>query len=143
MGSGEPAKHKILVVDDDQEMRQLLEDVLAREGFLVTQAVDGADAILRLRNDSYDVIVLDKIMTNQSGLEVLPEIKRLQPEAQIILITAFGDRETYIEAMGKGATAYLAKPFGMSVLVQIVKQAIEQKMGGENRSSIKEGQPDG
>src|SRR5574337_886216 len=143
MGPGESAKHNILVVDDDQEMRQLLEDVLAREGFLVIQAEDGADAILRLRDGSYDVIVLDKNMTHLSGLEALPEIKRLQPEAQIILITAFGDRETCIEAMGKGAIAYLAKPFGMSVLVQIVKQAIEQKMGGDNRSSTKEGQPDG
>lgn len=120
---------KILVVDDDQEMRRLLEDVLTREGFHVAQAGNGSEALLKVREVSYQVIVLDKIMTDLSGLEILPEIKRLQPEAQVILITAFGDRETGVEAIGKGATAYLAKPFGISVLVQMVKRAIEQKSG--------------
>lgn len=119
---------KILIVDDDQEMRRLLEDVLIREGFQVTQARNGSEALLRIQEVSYQVIVLDKIMPGQSGLDILPEIKRLQPEAQVILITAFGDRETGVEAIGKGATAYLAKPFGISVLVQMVKKAIEQKI---------------
>lgn len=119
---------KILIVDDDQEMRRLLEDVLIREGFEVTQARNGSEALLRIQEVSYQVIVLDKIMPGQSGLDILPEIKRLQPEAQVILITAFGDRETGVEAIGKGATAYLAKPFGISVLVQMVKKAIEQKI---------------
>jgi DNA-binding NtrC family response regulator len=119
---------KILIVDDDQEMRRLLEDVLIREGFQVTQARNGSEALLKIQEVSYQVIVLDKIMPGQSGLDILPEIKRLQPEAQVILITAFGDRETGVEAIGKGATAYLAKPFGISVLVQMVKKAIEQKI---------------
>lgn len=120
---------KILVVDDDQEMRRLLEDVLTREGFHVTQAGNGSEALLKIQDIPYQVIVLDKIMTDVSGLEILPEIKRFQPEARVILITAFGDRKTCVEAMGKGATAYLAKPFGMSVLVQMVKKAIEQRIG--------------
>jgi len=120
---------KILVVDDDEEMRRLLDDVLTREGFHVYQAANGSEALLKVQEESYQVIVLDKIMTDLSGIEILPEIKRLQPEAQVILITAFGDRETCVEAMGKGATAYLAKPFGMSVLVRMVKKAIEQKIG--------------
>ncbi|MBI2884030.1 MAG: response regulator [Candidatus Methylomirabilis oxyfera] len=120
---------KVLVVDDDQEMRRLLEDVLSREGFRISQAASGSEALIEIRGTPYDVIVLDKIMTDMSGLEILPEIKHLQPEAQVILITAFGDRETGVEAIGKGATAYLAKPFGISVLVQMVKKAIEQKIG--------------
>lgn len=119
----------ILVVDDDQEMRRLLDDILTREGFHVTQAANGSEALRKIQGASYQVIILDKIMTDLSGIEILPEIKRLRPEAQVILITAFGDRETCVEAMGKGATAYLAKPFGMSVLVQMVKKAIEQKIG--------------
>lgn len=119
---------KILIVDDDQEMRRLLEDVLIREGFQVTQAKNGSEALLKIQEASYQVIVLDKIMPDQSGLDILPEIRRLQPEAQVILITAFGDRETGVEAIGKGATAYLAKPSGISVLVQMVKKAIEQKI---------------
>jgi len=120
---------KILVIDDDQEMRRLLEDILTREGFHVTQAANGSEALRTIQEASYQVIILDKIMTDLSGIEILPEIKRLRPEAQVILITAFGDRETCVEAMGKGATAYLAKPFGMSVLVQMVKKALEQKIG--------------
>src|SRR5574337_1745076 len=129
MTSCEVYRPKILVVDDDQEMRRLLEDVLTREGFHVTQAANGSEALRKIQEASYQVIILDKIMTDVSGLEILPEIKRLQPEAQVILITAFGDRETCVEAMGKGASAYLAKPFGMSVLVQMVKKVIEQKIG--------------
>jgi len=120
---------KVLVVDDDQEMRRLLDDILTREGFHVTQAANGSEALRKVQEASYQVIVLDKIMTDLSGIEILPDIRRLQPEAHVILITAFGDRETCVEAMGKGATAYLAKPFGMSVLVQMVKKAIEQKIG--------------
>jgi len=118
---------KILVVDDDPEMRRLLEDVLTREGYAVFQAENGSEALLKLRERSYDVIILDKIMAGLSGLEILPGMKMVQPEARVILITAFGDRETSLEALGKGATAYLAKPFGMSVLVQMVKKALEQR----------------
>lgn len=130
---------KILVVDDDQEMRRLLEDVLTREGCLVMQATNGSEALVEIRATPYDVIILDKIMTDMSGLEILPEVKRLQPEAQVILITAFGDRETCVEAMSKGATAYLAKPFGMSVLVQMVKKAYKLKTAGGQESSPQEG----
>ncbi|MDD5558982.1 response regulator [Candidatus Methylomirabilis sp.] len=129
MTSCEVYRPKILVVDDDQEMRQLLDDVLTREGFHVAQAANGSEALVAIRGTAYNVIVLDKIMTDMSGLEILPEIKRLQPGAQVILITAFGDRETGVEAIGKGATAYLAKPFGISVLVQMVKKVLEQKIG--------------
>lgn len=132
-------KPKILVVDDDQEMRRLLEDVLTREGFRITQAANGSEALVEVRGTLYDAIILDKIMTDMTGLEILPEIKRLQPEAQVILITAFGDRETCVEAMSKGATAYLAKPFGMSVLVQMVKKAYELKTARGQESSLQEG----
>ncbi|MCZ7625278.1 MAG: response regulator [Candidatus Methylomirabilis sp.] len=93
---------KILVIDDDQEMRRLLEDILTREGFHVTQAANGSEALRTIQEASYQVIILDKIMTDLSGIEILPEIKRLRPEAQVILITAFGDRETCVEAMGEG-----------------------------------------
>lgn len=118
---------KILVIEDDAEMLRLLQDVLVREGYLVSLARDGSEALVKLREEQYDFIILDNVMPGLKGMEILPGLKLMQPEAAVILITAFGDRETYHEAIGKGATAYLAKPFGMSVLIQMIRKALEQK----------------
>lgn len=121
-------KVKILIVDDDVEMLRLLQDVLVREGYAVSLAQDGSEALIKLRDEPYDFIILDNVMPGLNGLELLPGMKVLQPDAHVILITAFGDRETALGAMGKGATAYLAKPFGMSVLTQMIKKTLEQKI---------------
>jgi DNA-binding NtrC family response regulator len=125
MGTARRHIRHILVIEDDGEMRRLLEDVLTREGFVVFHATNGSEARLRLRENSYRIIVLDRRLADASGLEMLPDIKETQPDAQVIMMSASGDQRTYREAMEKGATACLAKPFSMSVLVGIVKRAVE------------------
>lgn len=122
---------KILVVDDDVEMLRLLEDVLAREGYSVSLAENSSEALIKLNEEQYDFIILDDRMPGLNGLEVLPGIKLVQPRVAVILTTAFGGRETYQEAIGKGAMAYLAKPFGMSVLTQMIRKALEQRVSQE------------
>lgn len=115
---------RILVVDDDAEMRALLADVLSDEGYAVEGAPDGAEALIRLRTESFAAIVLDKNMPGLSGLDLLPGLRTICPETPVILITAFGDVSTYMDAMEKGAFEFIFKPFRMEELVRALRRAL-------------------
>ncbi|MBI2114685.1 MAG: response regulator [candidate division NC10 bacterium] len=121
---GHEARTRILVVDDDGEMRALLADVLGDEGYDVVEAANGAEALIRLRADSFAAIVLDKNMPGLSGLDLLPGLRVICPETPVILITAFGDVATYMEAMEKGAYEYVFKPFRMEELLRVLRRAL-------------------
>ncbi|MBI4734702.1 MAG: response regulator [candidate division NC10 bacterium] len=121
---GHEARARILVVDDDGEMRALLVDVLGGEGYDVIEAANGAEALIRLRADPFAAIVLDKNMPGLSGLDLLPGLRVICPETPVILITAFGDVATYMEAMEKGAYEYVFKPFRMEELLRVVRRAL-------------------
>ena len=94
---------RILVVDDDPEMRGLLAEELRREGWQVREAGDGAEAVLACRGTQFDVILMDKNMPGPSGLDLLPGFRRTCPGSRIIMMTAFGDVPSYVEAAEKGA----------------------------------------
>jgi two-component system response regulator (stage 0 sporulation protein F) len=115
----------ILVVDDDPEMRALLLDVLRNEGYDVAEAMDGAQAVLALRAREYEVILMDKNMPGPSGLDLLPGLRRVCPRSQIIMMTAFGDVPSYMEAVEKGAIEYLFKPFRMEEMKAAIRKALE------------------
>ncbi len=115
----------ILVVDDDPEMRALLLDVLHNEGYDVAEATDGAQAVLALRTREFEVILMDKNMPGPSGLDLLPGLRRVCPRSQIIMMTAFGDVPSYMEAVEKGAIEYLFKPFRMEEMTAAIKKALE------------------
>ena len=122
---GEHGTHaRILVVDDDGDMRSLLTDVLSDEGYAVEQVPNGAEALIRLRTESFAAIVLDKNMPGLSGLDLLPGLRTICPETPVILITAFGDVSTYMEAMEKGAFEYIFKPFRMEELLRALRRAL-------------------
>ncbi|MGH7318989.1 MAG: response regulator [Candidatus Rokuibacteriota bacterium] len=122
----------VLVVDDDAEMRALLVDVLRNDGFDVAEAGDGADAVLALRNRQFDVILMDKNMPGPSGLDLLPGFRRACPQSRIIMMTAFGDVPSYVEAVEKGAVDYLFKPFRMEEMKGAVRRALE--LGTESQA---------
>ncbi len=111
-------------MDDDGEMRALLVDVLGDEGYAVVEAANGAEALIRLRADPFAAIVMDKNMPGLSGLDLLPGLRVICPETPVILITAFGDVATYMEAMEKGAYDYVFKPFRMEELLRLLKRAL-------------------
>ena len=115
---------RILVVDDDAEMRALLAEVLSGEGYAVVGVANGAEALIRLRTESFAAIVLDKNMPGLSGLDLLPGLRTICPETPVILITAFGDVSTYMEAMEKGAFEYVFKPFRMEELLRVLRRAL-------------------
>lgn len=125
---------QILVVDDDKSMREFLELILKRERYNVTCAKDGADAVLFLKENYFDLIITDLMMPAINGLEVLKKAKELYPDIKVIVITAFGTIETAVEAMKLGAYDYITKPFNNDDLRMRVHRALEtQKIEHENR----------
>ncbi len=119
-----PDAVKILVVDDEPEMRALLADELRRDGHQVTEAGDGAEAVLACRTVEFDVILMDKNMPGPSGLDLLPGFRRTCPGARIIMMTAFGDVPSYVEAAEKGAADFLFKPFRIEEMKAAIRKAL-------------------
>jgi DNA-binding NtrC family response regulator len=123
-GSAVVKMASILIVDDDPEMRALLLDVLGNEGYDVVEARDGTEAVLALRARKFDLIIMDKNMPGPSGLDLLPGFRRVCPGTQIIMMTAFGDVASYMEAAEKGAVEYLFKPFRMGEMKAAIAKAL-------------------
>jgi two-component system response regulator (stage 0 sporulation protein F) len=115
---------RILVVDDDPEMRALLVEELRREGWEMREAGDGAEAVLACRGAQFDVILMDKNMPGPSGLDLLPGFRRTCPGSQIIMMTAFGDVPSYVEATERGAVDFLFKPFRIDDLKAAIRKAL-------------------
>ena len=126
----------ILVVDDDLETRELLREVLSEEGYKVTTSGSGEEALEIGKQELFDVIISDmKLGPELSGLDVLRTYKSIQPESQVILITAFGTMETAIEAVKAGAFDYLSKPFKVDeVLLQVGRALENRSLMRENRN---------
>jgi len=115
---------RVLVVDDDAEMRALLAEVLSEEGYEVEQSANAAEALIRLRAETFSAIILDKNMPGLSGLDVLPGLRLICPETPVIMITAYGDIATYVDAMEKGVFDYLFKPFRMEELLRLLRRTL-------------------
>src|SRR5262249_4021875 len=103
----------ILLVDDESTTQETLGFFLEAEGYRVATARSGAEALNRIEEQEFDVIVSDVIMPGVSGLDVLERSRALKPDIAVILITGHATLETAIEALRKGAGDYLQKPFGL------------------------------
>ena len=118
---------KILVVDDDQGMREFLEIMLSREGYRVSTAGDAGKALSRCRKETFDLIITDLKMPKMDGIGFLKEVKELSPETMVILITAYASGETAVTAMKEGAYDYIEKDFAIEDLNRIVRNALAKK----------------
>ena len=116
----------ILVVDDDVEMRELVHDVLKARGHQVTTAGSGQEALTLLTQSDFAVVLTDLRMKGMGGTELLTEIKRVYPDIDVILMTAFGSVETAVEAMKLGASDYLTKPVRSEEIVRVVERAVRE-----------------
>ncbi len=134
MESGNSAN--ILVVDDDRETQELLREVLSEEGYHVVTSGSGEEALEIGKQEFFDLILSDiRLGPDLSGLDLLRAYKSVQPESEVILITAFGSMETAIEAVKAGAFDYLSKPFKIDeVLLQIKRALGSRALVRENRS---------
>jgi two-component system response regulator AtoC len=125
---------RILVVDNDSEMLDLLHQHLKNEGYAVSACTSGADALATLGRDEVDVVLTDLVMDDVDGLALLRAAQASQPGARVILVTAFGSLETAIEAMRQGAYDYLTKPFKLGEVSLAVQRALEDRqLREENR----------
>lgn len=118
---------RILLVDDDEDMRSLLADVLSDDGYEVVQAANGAEALVVLHRETFAAILLDKRMPGLSGMDLLPGLRVSCPETPVIVITAFGDAHTAAEGTEKGAFGLLFKPFRMDELRAMLDRALARQ----------------
>jgi two-component system, NtrC family, response regulator AtoC len=131
-----PHSAHLLVVDDDHETQELLREVLAEEGYHVVTSGSGEEALEIGKQEFFDVIISDmRLGPNLNGLDVLRAYKCVQPESEVILITAFGSMETAIEAVKAGAFDYISKPFKIDeVLLQVRRALGNRNLVRENRN---------
>jgi two-component system response regulator PilR (NtrC family) len=118
----------ILIVDDERSMREFLAIYLRRAGHKIEAVADGGEAIAALGKREFDVVITDLRMTHVGGLEVLAEAKKLRPDTQVIVVTAFATAETAIAAMKAGAYDYLTKPFKVDEVGLVVERALERRL---------------
>ena len=118
---------RILIVDDDEGLRDSLQLVLAAEGYHVITAADGSQALAQLEAEAVDVVLCDLRMPGMDGLELLPQLAARQPGVTIILMSAYGSEELAIEALQRGAHDYLAKPFQPAEALFTIRKAQERE----------------
>jgi two-component system response regulator PilR (NtrC family) len=117
---------RVLVVDDEQSMRELLEIVLRREGYEVLVADNGRAALATLERQPVDLLISDIKMPDMSGVDVLRAARGIDPDILAIMITAFASTETAVEALRLGADDYISKPFKVDELKLRVRKALER-----------------
>jgi len=117
---------KILVVDDEQNIRRMLIRVLSPERFIVKEAVNGLEALKKLQEENYSLVLLDLKMPGLNGIETLKKIREYDINLPIIMMSAYGSITEAVEAMKLGALDYLIKPFDIEELKIIIKRAIKQ-----------------
>jgi DNA-binding NtrC family response regulator len=128
------SQESILVVDDEEVIRDSLQQVLKGAGYEVALAEDGKEGLTLARKGSYAAAIVDIMLPEMDGLAVLEELKRLDPELVVLMITAYASVETAIEAMRKGAFDYVAKPYKHEELLHILKNGLHQRqLQDENR----------
>ena len=120
-------KPSLLIVDDDEVMRETLSDVLRKKGYEVFVASSGNDALSAIRKNIIDLIVLDMRLPDLDGLEVLKRVKEFDTEILVIMMTAYSDVQTAVSAMKSGAYHYINKPFELEELKLLIEKGLETK----------------
>ena len=118
---------RIMIIEDDKEMRSLLKDFFEEEGFEIDSASNGVDALRMLSGDHFDLVITDIQMPGLTGLDILPRIRRLKPETPIIVMTAYGSDEVRRRSLERGATTYLEKPIRLSKLRTLIREVVSRK----------------
>ncbi|MFK8017245.1 MAG: sigma-54-dependent transcriptional regulator, partial [Gammaproteobacteria bacterium] len=125
----------VLIVEDDDSLREALCDSLGDDGYQVLSAASGSAALAAVQNNTVALVISDVQMSPMSGTTLLRKIKRAQPELPVVLMTAYGTIQKAVDAMRDGAVHYLVKPFAADTLVETVRQFLpvdhaEESVGG-------------
>lgn len=130
--------YRVLVVDDEKVIREILSDFLSMEGYVVRTVEDGLAALEELEQRSYNLVITDLKMPRMGGLELLEEVNRRAWNMLCVIMTGFGTVETAIEAMKKGAYDYILKPFKVEEVIHIVQRGLEKQRLQEENIQLKE-----
>ena len=120
-------KGSVLIIDDEEEIRESIEMLLNSEGISTATAGDGEEGLKKIEDNSYDVVLLDLMLPGKSGMEVQKDIKRIDPTLPVVIITAIGALETAVTAIKEGSFDYIAKPWNNEKLLVVVGNAIKQR----------------
>ncbi|WP_153126986.1 response regulator [Peribacillus tepidiphilus] len=118
---------KLLIVDDQFGIRILLNEVFQKEGYLTFQAANGIQALDIVSNHSPDLVLLDMKIPGMDGIEILKRMKKIDPNIQVIIMTAYGELDMIQEAKDLGALTHFAKPFDIDDMRKVVRQYLPLK----------------
>ncbi len=126
-------KTRILIIDDDEPGRQIMELLLKKAGFEPVSAGNGEQGISMVRNKKPDLVLVDLFLPDKSGIDILREIRQVNPELEVVVITGHASAETAVKAMKEGAFDYITKPVNFEELKIVIAKAIEkQRLMSEN-----------
>lgn len=131
------SRARVLVVDDEHLMRRMVRSILVKEGYSVTQAVDGDDALAKLEKSRFDIVITDINMPGSDGFQLLSAIRQANPEIGVIVMTGFGDSTTPDRARQLGADEYITKPFNAREIEVIVERVCWRRLVAR-RSAVEE-----
>src|SRR5262245_41185314 len=131
------ARPSVLVVEDEPNLRQLIVEGLEADGFAVAQALDGADALERLRGFAYDALVVDLRLPDANGMDILDEALTLFPQIRAVVMTGFGGVSEAVQAIKRGAIDFLIKPFQLAQLSRVLRTGIEQRQLRQENAELR------
>jgi len=118
---------KVLIVDDAAFMRMLLKDIISKAGFeVVGEASNGKEAVEKYKELQPDIVTMDITMPEMNGIEAVKEIKKIDPNAKIIMVSAMGQQAMVIEAIQAGARDFIVKPFQPARVIEAIKKLAEE-----------------
>jgi len=120
-------KNRVIVIDDEPGMREFLEIMLQKDGYIVDTASDGPEALEKMESSLFDLAITDIQMPIMNGIELLKKINEKSPDTTVIMITAYASHETAIEAMKLGAYDYITKPFKIDEIKLVIQKALDKK----------------
>ena len=115
---------KILIVDDEKKLRHILQIILEQKGYLTDSAENGEEALKLIKTNNYSMVMTDIKMPVMDGISLLREIKKIDPDYPVIILTAFGSIESAVEALREGAFDYITKPFEEEKLLITVERSM-------------------
>jgi two-component system, NtrC family, nitrogen regulation response regulator NtrX len=127
---------RILIIDDESSIRRTLKDILEFESFIVDEAVDGMEGVAKVKQGSYDVVILDVKMPKLDGMEALERIQTIQSDLPVIMISGHGDINTAVEAVKKGAFDFIQKPTDLNRLLITIRNAMDKSSLIEEKKTL-------
>lgn len=118
----------VLVVDDAAFMRMMIRDILSKEGYVIHEAVNGRDAVEKYEELRPDLVTMDITMPEMGGIEALREIRAVDPEARVLMVSAMGQQKMIVEALEFGALDFLVKPFQPTKVLETVRKCLQPQV---------------